>query len=79
MITGLSIVTSLCVQNLTRSHSGENIADLILNSFDEWNIKSKVKYIVTDNASNMAKAIEILNVEKMPGVKHMRCMGKYSN
>lgn len=68
---------TLGVQNIVGSHSGETISESILNFLDEWNIRSKVCFIVTDNAANMAKAVEILNTQKLPGVKHMRCMGEF--
>jgi hypothetical protein len=42
------------------SHTGERISEAIIDVIDEFGLKNKVKYIVTDNASNMRKAIDVM-------------------
>lgn len=44
------------------SHTGERISEAIsdINIIDEFELKNKVKYVVTDNASNMHKAIDVM-------------------
>ena len=42
---------------LEKKHSGENIAEILLESAEEWNIRDKVNALVTDNVSNMTVAL----------------------
>lgn len=50
----------LSIKSLTKSHTAQNIADALLEIFEEWDINNKITCIVTDNAVNMIKTCEIL-------------------
>lgn len=47
----------LGTNELTTAHTGEKIAEAIMNIFQNYNIADKIVAIVTDNGSNMKKAI----------------------
>lgn len=47
----------LGTNELTTAHTGENIAEAIMNIFQNYNIADKIVTIVTDNGSNMKKAV----------------------
>jgi len=47
--------TLLC-QRFLGKHTGEHIATVFDSTLDDFKIKSKVDYIITDNAANMKKA-----------------------
>jgi len=51
----------LTCQRFKHSHIGDKIAAEIANVFDEFRITSKVTSCVTDNASNMVKALTLLD------------------
>lgn len=55
------------------SHSGSNIADLLGNAVEEWNITEKDPAIVTDNASNMVIAA------RLAGFVHIKCFAHTLN
>jgi len=59
--------TVLSTKSLTKNHTAQNLADALLKVFEEWNINNKITCIVTDNATNMLKACEILKK------KHLSC------
>lgn len=42
------------------SHTGESISQIVTEALAEYSIQDKVHYIVTDNASNMRKAIDFV-------------------
>lgn len=48
------------------NHTAENIANSLKSILEEWNICNKVTCIVTDNASSMIKACELLQKRHMP-------------
>lgn len=48
------------------NHTAENISNTLKDIFAEWEISSKVLCIVTDNASNMLKACELLEKRHLP-------------
>ncbi|XP_075162786.1 E3 SUMO-protein ligase ZBED1-like [Haematobia irritans] len=52
------------------NHSASNIAVSLRAILDEWNIFNKVTYIVTDNASSMIKACDILQKKHLPCFAH---------
>lgn len=46
-------------------HTGENIKLLVDSCFNDYNITNNIRYLVTDNASNMRKAFSVqLTVEE---------------
>ncbi|KAJ8349324.1 hypothetical protein SKAU_G00244540 [Synaphobranchus kaupii] len=49
----------LQTREMHESHTGRNLAELLKNAIDEWEIKDKDPAIVTDNASNMIIATEL--------------------
>jgi len=56
----------LMLQPIKGSHTGTIIAEELDQMLDTDNLRSKVQYTITDNASNMKKAFEVLNaVEDM--------------
>jgi hypothetical protein len=50
----------LTFQAFKGSHSGKNIAEAVDKCLSEFNIRDKLRFVVTDNASNMRKAFEVL-------------------
>ena len=42
------------------SHTGERISEALGDVIDEYELQSKVRFIVTDNASNMRKAMDVM-------------------
>ncbi|XP_052856536.1 E3 SUMO-protein ligase ZBED1-like [Drosophila gunungcola] len=60
-----------------RSHSSESIANLIRTVLEEWSLLGKVTAMVTDNAKNMIKACEILQITQRcthPPVLMSQCL-----
>ncbi|KAL2089183.1 hypothetical protein ACEWY4_016082 [Coilia grayii] len=55
------------------SHTGSNLAELLLEVFDEWDIKDKDPVLATDNAANMAIAAELAKL------MHVRCFAHTLN
>jgi hypothetical protein len=52
----------LTFKELTGSHTGENLASVIFDTLDGYNIAEKLHCITTDNASNNTKAMETLSI-----------------
>ena len=48
----------LTVEYVRYPHTSQHIADTLLTILDEWNLKEKVHFIVTDNGANIKKAIK---------------------
>jgi len=48
----------LTVEYVRYPHTSQHIADTLLTILDEWNLKEKVYFIVTDNGANIKKAIK---------------------
>lgn len=56
-------------------HTSEHIAEMLLNTCSEWGIdKDKVSAVVTDNAANMVKAVDLAF-----GKKHIPCFAHVLN
>ncbi|KAL2079766.1 hypothetical protein ACEWY4_025510 [Coilia grayii] len=53
------------------SHTGANIAELLSEALNEWNLTNKDPVIITDNAANMVRAIEILEVPHIGCFAHI--------
>ena len=51
----------LGMEYLTGRHKGEHIANSCISLVDELDIRSKISYIVTDNAANMVKAFKSMS------------------
>jgi len=51
----------LGMESVTGRHTGEHIANSCVSLAKEFDIRSKVKYIVTDNAANMIKAFKSMS------------------
>jgi hypothetical protein len=49
----------LTIQRFTGSHTGERIAAAFESVLDEYSIKRKIDYVITDNAANMRKAFTV--------------------
>jgi len=54
----------------TTNHGSQNIADTLRKILNEWKILNKTVCIVTDNASSMLKACEILEIRNLPCFAH---------
>lgn len=52
------------------NHCSQNITDTLREILIEWNILNKTVCIVTDNASSMLKACEILQIRNLPCFAH---------
>lgn len=52
------------------SHTSENIKSGVLDVCTEWGIQQKVQAIVTDNARNMIRAVELLEFKHWPCFAH---------
>lgn len=50
----------ICFKSFKGSHTGQSIADVIEKVIDDYSLRAKVHYMVTDNASNMKKASTFL-------------------
>lgn len=48
------------------SHTGQRIAEEIQRALDENGLRDKVSYVITDNASNMKKALEVMKTVPLP-------------
>jgi hypothetical protein len=59
-LSGKSVSHLLAFQHFDGSHTGQRIADALDEIVTENNLQGKIRYIVTDNASNMKKAMSIL-------------------
>ena len=46
----------LTVEYVRYPHTSQHIADTLLTILDEWNLKEKVHFIVTDNGANIKKS-----------------------
>jgi hypothetical protein len=69
---------AISVENITGSHTGEVLKTALNEIFDTWEISDKVHFLITDNASNIVKAAELLN-QSNPDIKHVRCVGHIIN
>ncbi|XP_062127003.1 E3 SUMO-protein ligase ZBED1-like [Drosophila sulfurigaster albostrigata] len=54
----------------TTNYCSQNIADTLRDIFIEWNILEKTVCIVTDNASSMLKACDLLHIRNLPCFAH---------
>ncbi|XP_041449950.1 zinc finger BED domain-containing protein 4-like [Drosophila obscura] len=54
----------------TTNHSAQNIANTLQDVLNNWNVLEKTVCIVTDNASSMLKACEILKIQNLPCFAH---------
>ena len=59
-IDGKSQRALLSFKAFPGSHTAGRISEAITDVIDEFEVKQKVKYVVTDNASNMRKAIDVM-------------------
>lgn len=56
---------------ISGSHTGENIGEAVRTILDEWDIKDKIVTVVSDNGANVKKAItEFLQKHHHPCVAH---------
>lgn len=64
---------SVCVEVVPFSytgHTGQNICDFITQYLGDWGITSKVHLIVRDNAANMVRACELLQIPSVGCAAH---------
>jgi len=50
--------TLLAIRQLRSAHTGENQAEIIIEIIIEYNLRSRIRYFITDNATNNDTAIE---------------------
>lgn len=55
------------------SHTAANLADLLVEAIEEWEISDKNPAIVTDNAANIVRAVQLM------GRSHMGCFAHLLN
>ncbi|KAF2899429.1 hypothetical protein ILUMI_06747 [Ignelater luminosus] len=66
---------TLGVYQSNERHTSEHIAEMLLKTCTEWGIdRDKISYLVTDNAANMVKAIDLAF-----GKKHIPCFAHTLN
>lgn len=67
----LSLISSAldCVP-IHKNETAETLKTILNAVFTEWEIETKVKCIVTDNAKNMKKAVRLLNIRHLPCFAH---------
>ena len=58
-----------CV-NVVERHYSENILELFKQFATDWDIKNKIKALVTDNARNMVSAIKKTDFAHIPCLAH---------
>lgn len=63
----------LSIKYFEKSHSGEEIANVLEEAFNDLEISSKIHVLVTDNAGNMTKTYEEL--KKKEGFQHIEHLG----
>lgn len=59
----------LSIRHLIGGHSSENLASFLKQIIEEYEIFSKIRFCVTDNAFNIIKALDIIKI------KGIRCIG----
>ena len=73
----------LAVRNIHGDHSGKNQAKAILPVIDEYALKEKLGYFMTDSASSndtcVAEIIDLIRPDLDPGERRLRCMGHIIN
>ena len=60
----------LSMEELPYPHSAYEIRDHLSDLLNEWELSSKITVIVTDNASNMKKACNHMEIERIPCSAH---------
>ncbi|CAG9833481.1 unnamed protein product [Diabrotica balteata] len=60
----------LAVTKLKEYHTAENLASVLQQTFEEWEIAKKATCIMTDNAPNMIKICELLQKWHLPCFVH---------
>ncbi|XP_005098416.1 zinc finger BED domain-containing protein 4-like [Aplysia californica] len=55
---------------LDEAHTAKNIAEVLSQIMESWQIRDKVFAIVKDNASNMIAAVDLLKIRRMPCFAH---------
>ena len=73
----------LAVRNIHGDHSGKNQAKAIIPVIDEYGLKEKLGYFMTDNASSndtcVAEVIDLIRPDLDLGERRLRCMGHIIN
>lgn len=73
----------LAVRNIHGDHSGKNQAKAIITVIDEYALKEKLGYFITDNASSndicVAEIIYLIQPDLDLGERRLRCMGHIIN
>ena len=84
--TGKRRSTVLGLRELHGSHTGENLAATLLNLFNEYDIQTRIGFIMADNASNNDTCVDILFQELFPSMtakqrkkRRLRCAGHIIN
>ena len=73
----------LAVRNICEDYSGKNQAKAIIPVIDEYALKEKLGYFITDNASSndicVAEIIDLIRPDLDLGKRKLRCMGHIIN
>ncbi len=65
---------TICIEHMPGNHTGENIREILVSTFEKWEIKDLVKLIVSDNSRDISKTISLSE-----HVEHIRCLGNMLN
>jgi len=60
----------LCTKKLLNSHTGENLAEILLTEFNNWGIQNKIAAIVLDGGSNIKAAVRLMDLPHIPCTAH---------
>lgn len=73
----------LALRRVKGSHSGENVAHIILQVIDEYDLRSQFGYFVLDNAESNDKCVEVILQSLNPSLqkthRRLRCIGHIIN
>ena len=56
--------------NMFWSHTPGNICEQVQSVINKWRLGGKMKYIVSDNAKNITKAVTLMKLTQMPCMAH---------
>jgi hypothetical protein len=78
--------TLLAIRQLRGAYTGENQAEIIIEIIIEYNLRSRIRYFITDNATNNDTAIKAVlkhfflrwTVKKRTA-RRLRCLGHVIN
>lgn len=64
---------NLLTEELTESHTADNLEDCLRDSMEEWDILNKVSTVIYDNAANITNAVKALNYDGIETIESFPC------